>query len=163
MTLHWTDIALFVAIAVAGGGTIYVLLLRRFERMFAARHRDMERRLAALTEAITMREPLLSEIVPATDVLGTAEIEVAPRPGQEEMPLHSAELLVAAKSESADHEELDLPPEIQVAITAAAMAAFGNHARVRSARRVPSSDMVSPWTQQGRVIVQSSHNLRTRG
>ena len=52
---------------------------------------------------------------------------------------------------------------IQAAIAAAAIAALGNHARVWSARTIPSSDVVSPWTQQGRVIVQSSHNLRTQG
>jgi len=57
--------------------------------------------------------------------------------------------------------EQEVAPEIQVAIAAAAVALLGKSARIRAARRVPSQDVVSPWTQQGRVIVQSSHNLRS--
>ena len=163
MTLHWTDIAIFVVIAAAGTGAIYFLLLRRFERMFAASHRDMEHRLAALSATITMLEASSNEAVPATDALGTAEMEVAFATDGQELQPATDKFQAVIESESSDHEEANIPAEIQVAISAAAIAAFGNHARVRSARRVPSSDVVSPWTQQGRVIVQSSHNLRTRG
>lgn len=162
MTLHWTDIALLVAVAAAGTGTIYFLLLRRFTRMFTARHRDIEHRLAVLSAAINMLGRPGSEAVPATDALGSAEMEAAlPANGEETAP-HCDKLQAARESEFPLHGDANLPPEIQVVISAAAIAALGNHARVRSARRVPSSDVVSPWTQQGRVIVQSSHNLRTR-
>jgi hypothetical protein len=53
-----------------------------------------------------------------------------------------------------------IEPEIQAAIAAAAIAAAGPNARVRLATLVKSRDKASPWSQQGRVLVQSSHNLR---
>lgn len=163
MILHWIDIALVVVIAAAGSATIYFLLLHRLQRVFAASHREMEHRLAALAQAINMREPASDEVIPETDVLGSAELEPLPATPVENMQPPFVESRPAAESDAADHDEAHIPTEVQVAITAAAVAAFGNHARVRSARRVPSTDVVSPWTQQGRVIVQSSHNLRIRG
>lgn len=168
MRLHWTDIALVVGIVAAGSAIIYFLLLRRLERILAASHREMEHRLAALTEAINRNEPDSDEAVPATDALGADEMEVTlSAEGQGASSSTSDELRAAVEAGSHEqqvgHEDGNIPADIQVAITAAAIAAFGNHARVRSARQVPSSDVVSPWTQQGRVIVQSSHNLRTRG
>lgn len=168
MTLHWTDIALVVAIVAAGCGIIYFFLLRRLERIFAAGQHDMERRLAALTEAFSMHEPASDEAVPSTDSLESAEIEAeANLKAQETSASRGGEFhigeQVASWASEVPQEDGRLPAEIQTVLSAAAIAVLGNHARIRSARRVPSSDVVSPWTQQGRVIVQSSHNLRTRG
>ncbi|HEY3625909.1 MAG TPA: hypothetical protein VGL00_06485 [Terracidiphilus sp.] len=164
MTLHWADLAFMVAIVVAGCGASCFLVLVRLRRMLAEQQRDMYRRLAALTEAVAMRPPAASEAPAETDALTEAEIETeAPAgfPGFLEARTDVREN--AAPTVAVDEDAAELPAEIRVAIAAAAIAAFGNHARVRSARRVPSSDVVSPWTQQGRVIVQSSHNLRARG
>jgi hypothetical protein len=162
VTLHWADIVLMVAIVVAGCGASYLLALARLRRILAENHREIDRRVAALTEAIAMRVPGSSETVPATDALAATEIEV--EAGFAEFAEAQAQVHEAALHPlTADQEDGEIPPEIKAAIAAAAIAAFGNHARVRSARRVPSSDVVSPWTQQGRVIVQSSHNLRTKG
>jgi hypothetical protein len=55
-----------------------------------------------------------------------------------------------------------IPSEIQAVITAAAFTFFGHKVRLHSARLVPSQADVSSWSQQGRVIVQTSHNLRPR-
>lgn len=168
MILHWFDIAFVVALVATGCGIIYFLLLRRFERTLVAGQRDIQRRLTALTEQITMREPGSGEPEATSDGLDPTVIEAAPaddarptsRPHPDDLPAANRAQPPQPRVLS---EEEDIRPEIHVAITAAAIAAFGNHARVRSARRIPSSDVVSPWTQQGRVIVQSSHNLRTRG
>jgi hypothetical protein len=104
-----------------------------------------------------MLEPERVEESAAAESLDVREIEAAPVPAIQGRPLPRIE---NGKRTTEDEE---IAPEIQAAIAAAAMATLGNHARVRAARRVPSRDVVSPWTQQGRVIVQSSHNLRTRG
>lgn len=106
-----------------------------------------------------MQGPGLAVPVPPTDVLNTNEMESEPAPALEGRPLPQME----ARTEPGASESEEVAPEIQAAIAAATIAIFGNHARVRAARRVPSQDVVSPWTQQGRVIVQASHNLRTRG
>lgn len=168
MTLHWADLVLVVAIAAAGTGIACFFLLRRFEKMFGASQREMERRIAALTESFSMHEPASAEASSATDALGAAEIEEDARAGMRNPVEADRDVLrdpknAGSSEQDASQSQTEIPVGIQVAITAAAISAFGNHARVRSARQIPSSDVVSPWTQQGRVIVQSSHNLRTRG
>ena len=157
-----------VAIVAIGTGVACFVLLRRFERIFAARQREMDRRLAALAASFSMHEPVFAEAVPATDALGAAEIEEDSLAGMRTPVGPDADVVGDAESAELSEQENsqshgEIPPDIHVAIIATTIAALGNHARVRSARQVPSSDVVSPWTQQGRVIVQSSHNLRTRG
>lgn len=49
-------------------------------------------------------------------------------------------------------------PEEIVIIAAAVTAYLGKRVRVRGARRLPQAGS-SPWSQQGRVFVQASHNL----
>lgn len=156
MTLQWLDFALVVGIVVVGCATSYFLLLRKLRRVLAQNQRDAERRLSALTDAIRLTTTLSKGS--ATGALAAAKIEEQPAA----IPAPAVQLRVAGVGAEPDRQEV-IPPQIQAAIAAAAIAAFGNHARVRSARRIPSSDVVSPWTQQGRVIVQSSHNLRTQG
>ena len=159
MTLHWADLVWMVAVLVAGCTASYVLATRRAQTAIAASQREMERRLQALTEAVMMQEPGLAVAVPPTDALNTDEMEGEPAPAFQGRPLPQME----ARTDGDASGSEEVAPEIQAAIAAATVAIFGNHARVRAARRVPSQDVVSPWTQQGRVIVQGSHNLRTRG
>jgi len=155
VTLHWIDITMMAAMVLAGGVASYFLLLGRLRHVLAENQRETERRLAALTEALVSRAATAEQS--PTDALVEAEIEAEPVPVSARI-----ELRASASAEPVEQQEQDIPPQIQAAIAAAAIAVLGNHARVRSARRVPSSNVVSPWTQQGRVIVQSSHNLRTQ-
>jgi hypothetical protein len=164
VALHWADLGLIVAIVIAGCGAVYFLVLGRLRRMLAENQREMDRRLAALTEAITMRATVSTDTVPGTDALTATEIESDSGADLVDFAESGAEAREAPLSaDAAELEYEQISPRIKVAIAAIAIATLGNHASVRSARRVPSSDVVSPWTQQGRVIVQSSHNLRTRG
>lgn len=167
MILHWIDIAFIIASVAAGTGIIYFFLMRRFDRALAVSQRDMERRLAALRQQMDMTEMGSDEAGATSHGLDPSEAKAAPvDPAPLIPPPQTDDLRATDRNQTAQPpsstEDKDIPREIHVAITAAAIAAFGNHARVRSARRIPSSDVVSPWTQQGRVIVQSSHNLRAR-
>jgi hypothetical protein len=47
--------------------------------------------------------------------------------------------------------------EIRAVIAAAATTVLPKNAAIKSIRTVPT-----PWSQQGRVLVQGSHNLRVR-
>jgi len=161
VTLHWLDLALVVAIVIAGCGGSYLLLLGKLRPIMAENRRDMERRLAALTEATMRRIAAPLEADSATDALAANEIETGPAAAGGRLSGPTPHLEPRVKE--ALQEEEQIPAPIQAAIAAAAIAVLGNHARVRAARRIPSSNVVSPWTQQGRVIVQSSHNLRTQG
>jgi len=162
VTLHWADFALMMAFIVAGCGASYLLLSARLRRILAESHREMDRRVTALTEAIAMRATDSSEGASVTDSQTTSEIGEAAAGPREFAEAQANVPEAALRRAPAEPEDAEISPETRVAIAAAVIAAFGNHAQVRSARRVPSSDVVSPWTQQGRVIVQSSHNLRTR-
>ena len=146
-----------MAIVAAGFAATWFLLLRKFRQVVSESQREMERRLSALTEAIMRYEPRLADSIPSTDTLDAQEIEAESVAVMREMP--TARVHMDQKRAVAEQE---VAPEIQVAIAAAAVTLLGKSARIRAARRVPSQDVVSPWTQQGRVIVQSSHNLRSR-
>jgi methylmalonyl-CoA carboxyltransferase large subunit len=63
------------------------------------------------------------------------------------------------------HEKAEaVTPEILVVIAAAVTAFLGKKVRIRSAKVLQSPyEIVNPWSQQGRVFVQASHNLRSRG
>jgi methylmalonyl-CoA carboxyltransferase large subunit len=58
----------------------------------------------------------------------------------------------------------EVTPEILVVITAAVTAFLGKKVRIRSAKLLQSPyEVVNPWSQQGRAIVQASHHPRIRG
>jgi len=159
LTFSWADLAGIAAIVIAACAGSFLLVVRNLRRKMAENHREMERRLQALTEALSAREHGETEGVSPTDARDGKEIEPELRPLVQGRPLPRLEI----EGQPAARQNDEIAPQIQAAIAAAAIALLGNHARVRAARRVPSQDVVSPWTQQGRVIVQSSHNLRVRG
>jgi hypothetical protein len=144
--LHWADVAVISAIVAAGCAASYILLLRKVRQTVAEYQREIKHRLSALTETITLLEMRLAGSEESTDSLSAQEIEA-------ESSADSVAPVLAREPE-------EIPPDIQVAIAAAAAAVLGHHAQVTSARVVHNA--VSPWTQQGRVSVQSSHNLRVR-
>lgn len=150
MKLHWTDWALMTVIAGAGCVAIYAGLERAMRRAVKDRQRDMERQLNAMAttvKALQARVAELSRLQASHPVVG----EVA---------------AIAASAEGADQpKHTQTKPEIVAALTAAATAFLGKKARVRSAQLLPAAQQESggAWAQQGRVIVQTSHNLRQRG
>lgn len=150
--LHWADAVVMLAMVAAGCAASYLFVLRAVRRTIFEHQREIDRRLTLLTEAIALLETRLAGPEASTDALSAEEIE-AQSSGAAPVPA----LLPEAKPK---FEPEEIPPEIQVAIAAAAIAVLGPDAHVRSARVVRNA--VSPWSQQGRVSVQSSHNLRVR-
>lgn len=147
MTLHWTDLALILAIVGSGGTAGYFLLMRTLRRTMLDRQRELEHRVAMLAEVIRSMELRLDE-------QGSASESTA---NQDREP----ELIRAA--DPVDRQESSaIPAEMQVALAAAAVGVLGPKAHVLSAHVVRPEEVVSPWSQQGRVSVQASHNLRLR-
>jgi uncharacterized protein len=146
MKLHWTDWAVMTVIAGAGCVAVYAGLERAMRRAVRERQRDMERQLNAMAttvKALQARVAELSRLQAARPVVG----EVA---------------VIAAPAETAGQpKQAQTKPEIVAALTAAATAFLGKKARVRSAQMLPSAqENADAWAQQGRVIVQTSHNMR---
>lgn len=146
MTLHGADLMVLMATAAAGCAIGYALSLRSGRRVLVDRQREMERRVRTLAEVVESLESRVS-VDPA------AQSSAA---GAEEIRAEDA----ATSLQNAEPEPI--APELQAVITAAAVTALGPGARVRSAQAVSPQEHVSPWSQQGRVTVQSSHNLRSR-
>ncbi len=146
MKLHGTDWAVMTVMAGVGCVAIYAGLERILRRALREREREMERQLhamATMVKALQARVAELSRVQPER----VAASEVA---------------VIAASAKTArEPKPSQTKPEIVAALTAAATAFLGKKARVRSAQPLADpQDSAGAWAQQGRVIVQTSHNLR---
>ena len=52
-----------------------------------------------------------------------------------------------------------IAPETLAVIAASITAFLGKKVRIKSARTIPAPYAVKAWARQGRLIVQTSHNL----
>jgi hypothetical protein len=111
------------------------------------RQRELERRVTMLAELMRNMELRLGEQGPSSESTAAQDAQLE---------------LIRAANPAHRQESGEVPAEMKVAIAAAAVAVLGPNARVLSARAVRPDDVVSPWSQQGRVSVQASHNLRLR-
>ncbi len=135
MKLTWVELAAIFVMAIAAGAASAWLVLRKLGGAAERREREFDLRVAALDEAVRAFELRLDKE-------------------------NSSAALLSVSMEAAEEPAEAAAPEIQAAIAAAAVAAAGPGARIRSIRSLEPNPGVSPWTQQGRLIVQSSHNLR---
>lgn len=142
MTMHWADLILILAFVSAGCAVLYLLLLHKLRQVVSERHLQTADRLAALDEAIRALETRLSEHHAASELIEAAQ-DMAD---------------AGAWDDTRDAEGSEgVAPDIQAVIAAAAVAALGPDAHIRSIKPATSS-----WSQQGRVLVQGSHNARAR-
>jgi len=144
MKLHGTDWAAMTVIAGAGCVAIYAGLERAMRRAVRERQRDTERQLNAMATTVKALQSRVAEL----GRLQAAQGDV---------------VVMATPAETAGQpKQAQTKPEIVAALTAAATAFLGKKARVRSAQLLPSAqqDGAGAWAQQGRMIVQTSHNMR---
>lgn len=147
MAQGWSEWAWLVAIVAAAMAGSWFVSQRRLRKAMQQCRREWEQQVSALDEAIRGLEARLAEMRAS----GDASLR----------PLESGAQISAAEEPGGDEAERETAaPEVQAAIAAAAVAFVGENARVRAAARVQSTEPVSAWSQQGRVTVQTSHNLR---
>ena len=149
MTLNWTDFAVLFVIILAGCTATYLILQRLIRSVSSERQAEMESRLIALANALHALEDRLEELSDFAIPGSLAPVTDTDQTGLEPEPP-----IPPAREEIA--------PGILAAITAASAAILGPHARIRAVRALTPNQGVSPWSQQGRVFVQASHNLRSR-
>lgn len=142
------DLGLMVLIALAGCAACYALVVRKVRQIVATRDLRIADELGALDAAIQALETRLAghHLISAASA-GAGETQAT----------------VAAGAEASVDPESDaeVTGEIKAVIAAAAIAALGEKAAVRSVRSMPTH-AASPWSQQGRAMVQGSHNARAR-
>jgi len=139
--MHWADLVLIVSLVAAGCAVSYLLLLRRIRQIVSERQLTIADQLAALDDAIRALETRLAEHHAVSELIEAAQGIGITASEQEES-------LAAEEPES-------LAPDIQAVIAAAAVATLGQDVHIRSMKPATSS-----WSQQGRVLVQGSHNAR---
>ena len=143
MTLHGADLVLMMTLVAAGCALSYLLLLRRIRQVVTERNLKIAGQLAALDDAIRSLETRLAEHHAASDLIeATLGMEAAAREHDEIQDAEESEVIT---------------PDIQAVIAAAAVATLGQDVHIRSMKPATSS-----WSQQGRVLVQGSHNARAR-
>ncbi|HKN20088.1 MAG TPA: hypothetical protein VJX73_01655 [Terracidiphilus sp.] len=154
MKLHRSDWAVMTVIAGAGCAAIYAGLrsglTSAVRRAVEERQGDMERQLNAMATTVKALQARVTELS-RLQAVRVQEAEVA---------------VIATPAGTAGHaKQAQTKPEIVAALTAAATAFLGKKARVRSAQLLPNTrqDSAGAWAQQGRMIVQTSHNPRQRG
>jgi len=99
-------------------------------------------------------EELLLAITERLDRM-ESRIRALEKPAAAAEPVKSA-APAAAPVESAKPDEIS--EEILMVISAAVAAFMGVKARIRKVRRMSETGM-NPWSQQGRVSIQASHNV----
>ena len=145
MILHWADLALAFTMIVIVCAATYVVSTRKLRRVLLERELRIADQLAALDDAIRALETRMAEHASALRAAQEGGAETAADAGH-----------------TTPREEQVIKPGIRAAIAAAATAFLGKNAVVRSAKAIEARDGASPWSQQGRVLVQTSHNLPSR-
>ena len=159
MVVNGTDLMIGAGLVVFACLITYFYSLRRFRKSSADLQRKTQEELEILRRAIGSLQARIADlgkaaVTPAVTPAGPA----TPAPGvKTELPSGIPQgTVIPLPSVSTD----GVPPEIVVVIAAAVTAFLGKKVRIRSAKRLQSPyEIVNPWAQQGRVIVQASHNL----
>jgi hypothetical protein len=150
MKLHGTDWAVVTVIAGAGCVAIYAGLERVLRRAVRERQRDADRQLNAMATTVKALQARVAEL---------SRLQAA------RVPEAEAAVIATQAETTGQAKQAQTKPEIVAVLTAAATAFLGKKARVRSAQLLPNTqqDSAGAWAQQGRMIVQTSHNPRQRG
>jgi methylmalonyl-CoA carboxyltransferase large subunit len=150
MVLTFADLVIVAALVVLGSLIAYFSLRRALRRIESELRQSTEDRVSILANAVSGLEKQVAELILAAPHISTAR---------------ASAMAVLAEEAVSQHEKAEaVTPEILVVIAAAVTAFLGKKVRIRSAKVLQSPyEIVNPWSQQGRVFVQASHNLRSRG
>jgi len=159
----WNDAVVVIAVVLAVGWALtYVSLRRTFRRTASELRLETERQLNALTGTLKALEARVAELG-QPPAMRPATAPVPPLVTKLEATAPAAKAAVD-KTKVDQTKEEEVSPEMLVVMAAAITAFLGKRVRIRSAKMLQSPyEIVNPWSQQGRVFVQASHNLRSRG
>jgi len=159
MQVNWANRAGIAMLLAAGFAVIYAAMRRTMVRTLVERQQAVEQQLNALAETVKTLETRVAEFKKAQEpqpaIASEFEMSAATAPALGPAPVDAEEA-----AGSADEQ---ITPEMMSVIAASVTAFLGKKVRILSARKLESPRPgLSPWSQQGRVFVQASHNLRSR-
>lgn len=138
---HGNFLAL-VTVVILGYVAVYLLLQRTLNRTVEKLRGEWANEFRSLMVAAHREEK--PELAAARPAPVPQPVAVSPPPAP-----------VAAKREEAS-------PETLLLIAAAVTAFLGKKVRIRSAKMLYSHESFNAWSQQGRAVVQASHNVAQR-
>jgi methylmalonyl-CoA carboxyltransferase large subunit len=159
VALTFADLVIMAVLVALGCVVTYVSMQRRLRRIVVELQQSSRQQLDALTQTLKAGEERVAELKrPAATPPVVAPVAV-PAAKAQAAPPTSEKAAAPPKQETQE----EVTPEMLVVIAAAVTAFLGKKVRIRSAKMLQSPyEIVNPWSQQGRVFVQASHNLRSR-
>jgi hypothetical protein len=146
------------ALVIAGCVAVYLRLQRMLKRTCVQLRREFQAQIDSLSAGVRALERR------AVTQPAAAPASALASPGKVEPLVASAVAPIAAQAPAtATQAAEEVTPEVLTAITETVTALLGKKVHIRSVkilRRLNAK--VSPWAQQGRVVVQASHNLAQR-
>jgi methylmalonyl-CoA carboxyltransferase large subunit len=141
---------ILVVFVVAIACMLTYVAMRRSSRQSLAEFKQAEQQIASLKISIAALETQIQQLSRMTATPATPPAATSQQPVSKPAPVQAA--------------DQEITPDLLVVMAAAVTAFLGKKVRIRSARALQSPyEIVNPWSQQGRVIVQASHNLRQTG
>jgi hypothetical protein len=136
---------LIAALVIAGWIAVFISSRRALEWKCAEPQRQID--------SLSARVRDLEQAAEARTLSAVAEsVKTEPSAG-------TAVPSVAAQSQALE----EITPETLATIAETVTALLGRKVRVRSVKLLPTPDaIVNPWAQQGRAVIQASHNLSER-
>ena len=121
---------------------------------------NLEESVKALADRLQAADRRLSELGALVESLEARIAKLSPIASPAAI---QAAAPAKAQAASAIPAKAEVTPEMIVILAAAATAYLGKNVRVRSAKMLQSPyEIVNPWAQHGRVMIQVSHSLRGR-
>jgi len=157
--LTFADLVIIAVLVALGCVVTYVSMQRKLRRIVVELQQSSRQQLDALAQTLKAVEDRVAELKrPAAVPRVVAPVAVPAAKAQAALP--TSEKAAAPQKQETQEE---VTPEMLVVIAAAVTAFLGKKVRIRSAKMLQSPyEIVNPWSQQGRVFVQASHNLRSR-
>ncbi len=151
-----TTLLLIALLVLVGWVAMYVSARRMLKRTIEDFRREMDERVNSL---------LLSIKAAQAQAEGTRKSVAAASPAQPLAKPQSTPVAVPGPQpvSHAVEEPQEVPSDVLLVIAAAVTAFLGKKVRVRSSKMLQTPyEIVNPWVQQGRVVIQASHNLGPR-
>ncbi len=137
--MYW----LIAALVIAGSIAVFI----RSRRVLEQKSAELQRQIDSLSAHIRTLEQTAEARTAVAESMKTERLA--------EMAVPS----VAAQTHA--HEEIT--PETLATITETVTALLGRKVHVRSVKLLPAADAIAnPWAQQGRAVIQASHNFSQR-
>ncbi len=152
---------MLVVLLAIGWAVTYISARRMLSRTVADLRRELDERVSSLLLSIKAAEAQALE-AGKTSATAAAPAQSPPKPESAPVPQPSTSGAQSISAPTEEHQEVS--PEVLLVIAAAVTAFLGKKVKIRSAKMLQTPyEIVNPWVQQGRVVVQASHNLSPRG